>query len=70
MSGNMIDATLEPKITSSTWENVYQRYTSVYKHNSRETADEFAVEMFVPRIAVLRRDFYEDGTCKATLEDV
>ena len=56
--------TTEPKIVRQTWVEVYSEHISVLVRKCRPRAK------FTNRIAVLRRDFYDDGTCKATLEDV
>ena len=60
--------TTEPKIIRSTWANLWDGRIGDH-HPTRADADRSALGN-APRIAVLRRDFFEDGTCKATLEDV
>lgn len=57
--------TSEPKIVRSTWANVYPEWVQAAP-NSRNSAETLAMK---GRIAILRRDFYEDGACKVTIEE-
>lgn len=58
--------TPSPKLVRQTWANVY-REDEHGPFPTREWADNWKRS---DRISVLRRDFHDDGTCKAVLEDV
>ena len=61
--------TLSPKLVRQTWENVYAGRYVVTQYKSRGEAELFASDDD-PSIGILRRDFYDDGTCVPVLEDV
>lgn len=63
-------ATNGPELVQQTWVNVYHEWCG-YMHLSREDADTAAkIAQYGDRISVLRRDFFDDGTCVPVLEDV
>ena len=55
--------TNDPKLIRSTWANVYPEHVSLVVRKYRPKTKPANC------IAVLRRDFFDNGTCKVTIEE-